>query len=194
MKEHAVSPVLLNHKAGALVSLIETVTMLQICLCSTFWTQHKAYAASRFKIIRTFEKTSMLKAAINQYEERYAEREVKVVKDTQWYVRFVTTLRTTLPTSTSSPTTAASSHDETPAESAGASNATPARGPDGRFVQRPRSLRPNVGTRYVRCALVLHEFCVVALSKHTHVTGMTQGFQNCAQIRFMIRNESLRYE
>ena len=33
MKEHAVSPVLLNHKAGALVSLIETVTMLQICLC-----------------------------------------------------------------------------------------------------------------------------------------------------------------
>ena len=47
MKEHAVSPVLLNHKAGALVSLIETVTMLQICLCSTFWTQHKSYAASR---------------------------------------------------------------------------------------------------------------------------------------------------
>ena len=27
MKEHAVSPVLLNHKAGALASLIETVTM-----------------------------------------------------------------------------------------------------------------------------------------------------------------------
>ena len=63
MKEHKVSPVLLNHKAGALVSLIETVTMLQICLCSTFWTQHKAYATSRFSIIRTFEKTSMLKAA-----------------------------------------------------------------------------------------------------------------------------------
>ena len=71
MKEHKVSPVLLNHKAGALVSLIETVTMLQICLCSTFWTQHKAYAASRFSIIRTFEKTSMLKAAIEQYEGRY---------------------------------------------------------------------------------------------------------------------------
>ena len=49
-------------------------------------------------------------------------------------------------------------------------------------------------TRYVRCALVLHEFCVVALSKHTYVTGMTQGFQNCAQIRFMMRNGSLRYE
>ena len=32
MKEHPVSPVLLNHKAGALVSLIETVTMLQIYL------------------------------------------------------------------------------------------------------------------------------------------------------------------
>ena len=95
MKEHKLSPVLLNHKAGALVSLIETVTMLQICLCSTFWTQHKAYAASRFNIIRTFEKTSMLKAAIEQYEERYPEREVKVVKDTQWYVRFVTTLHTT---------------------------------------------------------------------------------------------------
>ena len=74
MKEHKVSPVLLNHKAGALVSLIETVTMLQICLCSTFWTQHKAYAASRFNIIRTFEKTPMLKAAIEQYEERYPER------------------------------------------------------------------------------------------------------------------------
>ena len=29
MKEHKVSPVLLNHKAGALVSLIETVTMLE---------------------------------------------------------------------------------------------------------------------------------------------------------------------
>ena len=52
MKKHTVSPVLLNHKAGALVSLIETVTMLQICLCSTFWTQHKSYAASRFNIIR----------------------------------------------------------------------------------------------------------------------------------------------
>ena len=38
MKQHKVSPVLLPHKAGALVSLIETVTMLQICLCSTFWT------------------------------------------------------------------------------------------------------------------------------------------------------------
>ena len=137
MKEHAVSPVLLHHQAGALVSLIETVTMLQICVCSTFWTQHKSYAASRFNIVRSFEKTSMLKAAINQYEERYPEREVKVVKDTQWYVRFVTTLRTTLPKP--SPTTAASSHDETPAESAGASNATPARGPDGRFVRRPRS-------------------------------------------------------
>ena len=36
---------------------------------------------------------------------------------------------------------------------------------------------PNVGTRYVRCALVLHEFYVVALSKHTYVIGMTQGFQ-----------------
>ena len=48
-----------------------------------------------------------LKAAIDQYEERYPDREVKVVKDTQWYVRFVTTLRTTLPKS--SPTTAASS-------------------------------------------------------------------------------------
>ena len=43
---------------------------------------------------------------------------------------------------------------------------------------------------YVRCALVLHEFCVVALSKHTHVIGMTQGSQNCAQIRFMISNGS----
>ena len=42
--------------------------------------------------------------------------------------------------------------------------------------------------------MVLHEFCVVALSKHTYVTGMTQGFQNCAQIRFMMRNESFRYE
>ena len=30
MKEHPVSPVLLNHKAGALVSLIETVTMLHV--------------------------------------------------------------------------------------------------------------------------------------------------------------------
>ena len=79
----------------------------------------------------------MLKAAINQYEERYPEREVKVVKDTQWYVRFTTTLRATLPKS--SPTAAESAHDETPAESAGASDATPARGPDGRFVQRPRS-------------------------------------------------------
>ena len=79
----------------------------------------------------------MLKAAINQYEERYPEREVRVVKDTQWYVRFVTTLRATLPKS--SPTAAASAHDETPAESADASDATPARGPDGRFVQRPRS-------------------------------------------------------
>ena len=115
MKEHAVSPVLLHHKAGALVTLIETVKMLQICLCSTFWTQHKSYAASRFNIIRSFEKTSMLKAAINQYEERYPEREVKVVKDTQWYVRFVTTLRSTLPES--SPAAAASAHEETPAES-----------------------------------------------------------------------------
>ena len=51
MKEHAVSPVLLNHKAGALVGLIQTVTMLRICLYSTFWTQHKSYAASRFNII-----------------------------------------------------------------------------------------------------------------------------------------------
>ena len=66
MKQHKVSPVLLPHKAGALVSLIETVTMLQICLCSTFWTQHKSYAKSRFSIIRAFEKTSMLKAAIEQ--------------------------------------------------------------------------------------------------------------------------------
>ena len=41
--------------------------------------------------------------------------------------------------------------------------------------------------------MVLHEFCVVALSKHTYVTGMTRRSQNCAQIRFMIRNESLRY-
>ena len=79
MKEHPVSPVLLNHKTGALVSLIETVTMLQICLCSTFWTQHKPYAKSRFSIIRAFEKTSMLQAAIEQYEERYPEREVKVM-------------------------------------------------------------------------------------------------------------------
>ena len=38
------------------------------------------------------------------------------------------------------------------------------------------------------------EFCVVALSKHTYVTGMTQRFQNCAQIRFKIFNTSLRYE
>ena len=66
MKEHVVSPVLLNHKAGALVGLIQTVTMLRICLYSTFWTQHKSYAASRFNIIRAFEKTSMLKAAIEQ--------------------------------------------------------------------------------------------------------------------------------
>ena len=57
MKEHKVSPVLLNHKAGALVSLIETVTMLQICLCSTFWTQHKSYAKSRFSIIRADRKS-----------------------------------------------------------------------------------------------------------------------------------------
>ena len=56
MKEHKISPVLLNHKAGTLVSLIETVTMLQICLCSTFWTQHKSYAASRFNIIRASPK------------------------------------------------------------------------------------------------------------------------------------------
>ena len=105
MKQHPVSPVLLPHKAGALISLIETVTMLQICLCSTFWTQHKSYTKSRFSIIRTFEKTSMLQAAIEQYEERYPEREVKVVKDTQWYVRFVTTLREALPDP--SPTTAA---------------------------------------------------------------------------------------
>ena len=73
MKEHPISPVLLNHGTGALVSLIEKVTMLRICLCSTFWTQHKSYAASRYKIIRAFEKTSMLKAAINQYEGRYPE-------------------------------------------------------------------------------------------------------------------------
>ena len=60
-------------------------------------------------------------------------------------------------------------------------------------AQRARStfkLLPNVKTRYVRCALVLHEFCVVALSKHTHVTGMTQRFQNCAQIYFKMRNGS----
>ena len=38
-----------------------------------------------------------------------------------------------------------------------------------------------------RITTALHEFCVVALSKHTYVTGMTQGFQNCAQIRFKIR-------
>ena len=31
MKQHPVSQVLLPHKAGALISLIETVTMLQIC-------------------------------------------------------------------------------------------------------------------------------------------------------------------
>ena len=62
MKPHPVSPVLLPHKAGALISLIETVTMLQICVCSTFWTQHKSYAKSRFSIIRAFEKTSMLQA------------------------------------------------------------------------------------------------------------------------------------
>ena len=115
MKEHAVSPVLLNHKAGALVSLIETVTMLQICLCSTFWTQHKSYAKSRFSIIRAFEKTSMLQAAIEQYEERYPEREVKVMKDTQWYVRFTTTLRETLPDP--SLTTTEDAHDETAADS-----------------------------------------------------------------------------
>ena len=89
MKEHAVSPVLLNHKAGALVSLIETVTMLQICVCSTFWTQHKSYAKSRFSIIRAFEKTSMLQAAIEQYEECYPEREVKVMKGTQWYIGYI---------------------------------------------------------------------------------------------------------
>ena len=76
MKQHPVSPVLLPHKAGALVSLIETVTMLQICVCSTFWTQHKSYAKSRFNIIRAFEKTPMLQAAIEQYEERYPERDV----------------------------------------------------------------------------------------------------------------------
>ena len=122
MKQHPVSPVLLPHKAGALISLIETVTMLQICVCSTFWTQHKSYAKSRFNIIRTFEKTSMLQAAIEQYEERYPEREVKVMKDSQWYVRFVTTLREALPDSP--PTTAANAHDETPAESADANDAT----------------------------------------------------------------------
>ena len=46
----------------------------------------------------------------------------------------------------------------------------------------------------LRMAMVLDGFCVVALSEHTYVTGMTEGFQNCAQIRFKIRNESLRYE
>ena len=137
MKEHPVSPVLLPHKAGALISLIETVTMLQICVCSTFWTQHKSYAKSRFSIIRAFEKTSMLPAAIEQYEERYPERKVKVMKDTQWYVRFVNTMREVPPDPP--PTTAVNAHDETPTESADASDATPARGLDGRFVQRPRS-------------------------------------------------------
>ena len=42
--------------------------------------------------------------------------------------------------------------------------------------------------------MILHEFCVVVLSKHTYVIGMTQRFQNCAQIRFIMRNGSLRYE
>ena len=32
MEQHEASPVLLPHKAGALVSLIETVTMPQICM------------------------------------------------------------------------------------------------------------------------------------------------------------------
>ena len=114
MKQHPVSPVLLPHKAGALISLIETVTMLQICVCSTFWTQHKSYAKSRFSIIRAFEKTSMLQAAIEQYEERYPERKVKVMKDTQWYVRFMTTLREVPPDPP--PATAVNAHDETPAQ------------------------------------------------------------------------------
>ena len=47
----------------------------------------------------------MLRAAIEQYEERYPERKVKVMKDTQWYVRFVTTLREVPPDPP--PTTAA---------------------------------------------------------------------------------------
>ena len=92
MKEHPVSDVLLSHKGSDLLAFVATVMTLRICAVPTFWTQHKSYAASRFNIIRTFESTSMLKAAINQYEERYPEREVKVAKDTQWYVRFVTTL------------------------------------------------------------------------------------------------------
>ena len=72
----------------------------------------------------------MLQAAIEQYEERYPEREVKVMKDAQWYVRFTTTLRETLPDP--SLTTTEDAHDETAADSADASDATPARGKDGR--------------------------------------------------------------
>ena len=71
MKQHKASPVLLPHKAGALVSLIETVTMLQICLCSTFWTQHKSYAKSRFSIIRAFEKTPMATCRGSAYSNCY---------------------------------------------------------------------------------------------------------------------------
>ena len=53
---------------------------------------------------------------------------------------------------------------------------------------------PECASRISRCVLVLHVYCVVALYKHTIVTGMTQGFQNCAWIRFWIRNRSCGYE
>ena len=45
---------------------------------------------------------------------------------------------------------------------------------------------------YVARWFSMNEFCVVALSKHTYVTGMTQGSQNCAQIRFTICNRSFK--
>ena len=92
MKEHPVSDVLLSHKGSDLLAFVATVMTLRICACPTFWTQHKSYASERYRIIRNLEKKSMLRAIVDQFEAKYPNRKVTVVKDKQYYVRFVTSL------------------------------------------------------------------------------------------------------
>ena len=90
MKQHPISEVLLSHKGSDLIAFVATVMTLRICACPTFWTQHKSYASERYRIIRNLEKKPMLRAIIDQFEAKYPDRKVTVVKDKQYYVRFVT--------------------------------------------------------------------------------------------------------
>ena len=58
------------------------------------------------------------------------------------------------------------------------------------FKLRP----PKCEHQILHIATVLHVCCVLVVCEHAYVTGMSQRFQNCAQIRFKICNGSLRYE